>query len=143
MLTQYTDRVYIETTKDIMDLYDDRGVLRVITEDGQIANRVAIENLDTLNSMTFSRPSEDNLLYSKVNQKLYIHGLSPKNVGLVMFSVTYLPKINISDLDDADEVKLTDEIIGLIIDAVEDKGKRQLLGIPDVDNDAEDDNQLR
>jgi len=139
MLDEYADRVYIETEKHILDLPKDNGVLRVITEEGQKVDRVPIERLDTLNSMTFSRPNRDNLLYSKVDQKLYIHGLSPKNVGIVTFSVTYIPKISLTDLDNSDEVKLPDEVIGLISDEVEKKALRQMLGIADIENDAEDD----
>lgn len=139
MLDQYSDRVYLTLPKRVLDLPGDRGILRIITEEGQKVDRVAIERLDTLNSMTFSKPSRDNLLYSRIEQKIYLHGLSPKHVGIVSFSVTYIPKVAIVDLADTDEVKLPDEVIGLISDAVEDKARREMTGQADIENDAEDD----
>lgn len=141
MIDLYDDRVYIETTKNIMDLPGDNGVLRILTEEGQFINRVPIERLDELNKLTFGKPSRDNMLYSKINQKLYIHGLNPAHVDIVNFSVTYVPKFNLGDLDDDDEVNLPDEVMGLISDAVEDKARRQLSGVADWESDAEDDNK--
>lgn len=140
MLDAYDDRVYITTTKDIMDAPNDRGVLRIITDEGQKVDRVPIERLDNLNSMTFSKPTRENLLFSKVDQKLYIHGLNPAHVGIVTFSITYLPKISIIDMEDSDEIKLPDEVIGLISDGVEEKARREMSINPDIENDAEDDN---
>ena len=139
MLDQYDNRVFIETEKEIMDLPKDNGVLRILTEEGQFLNRVSIERLDELNKMTFAKPSRDNMLYSKIDQKLYIHGLNPSHVGIVNFSVTYIPKFNLSDLEDDDTVKLPDELIGVISDAVEDKARRQMFGPADWENDAEND----
>lgn len=143
MLDSYTDRVYIETEEPIIDLKNDGGLIRIITEEGSIVNKVSIERLDTINKMTFAKPSRENLLHTRINQKIYIHGLSPTQVGLLTFSVTYIPKINISDLDDSDEVRLPDEVIGLISDAVEEKAWKELGGTPDIENDAEDDNNSK
>lgn len=143
MLDQYNDRVYIQTSKQIIDLSDDSGILRVITEEGQKIDRVPIERLDTLNSMTFSKPSRDNMLYSRVYNRLYIHGLSPKHVGIITFSVTYIPKVELASLTNSDDVRLPDEVIGLISDEVEKIARRQMLGIADIENDAEDDNQVQ
>ncbi|HEY0751633.1 MAG TPA: hypothetical protein VGD26_10780 [Chitinophagaceae bacterium] len=139
MIDAYDDRVYITTTKNIIDLPNDNGVLRIITQEGQTVNRVPIERLDSLNKMTFSKPTRDNLLFSKIDQKLYIHGLNPAHVGLVTFSVTYIPKIAIVDLANTDEVKLPDEVVNLISDEVEKKALRQMSGVADIENDAEDD----
>lgn len=139
MIDLYDDRVFIQTEKDIMDLPKDNGILRILTEEGQFINKVPIERLDELNKMTFAKPTRDNMLYSKVDQKLYIHGLNPAHVDIVNFSVTYVPKFNLSDLANEDEVKLPDEVIGLISDAVEDKARRQVFGVADWENDAEDD----
>src|SRR5690606_40874327 len=46
MLGEYDDRVYIEPTKVIMDLPNDRGILRITTEEGQKLDRVPLERLE-------------------------------------------------------------------------------------------------
>jgi hypothetical protein len=60
-------------------------------------------------------------------------------VGITQFSVYYIPKTNIQDLEDDDEVGLPDDVIGLISDAVEEKARKQMLGVEDLENDAEQD----
>lgn len=139
MLDQYSDRVYIETEKPILSIKNDRGLMRVITEEGQVVNKISIEKLDTINKMTFSKPNRENLVHTRINDKIYIHGLSPKHVGIVTFSVTYIPQINISDLADDDEVTIPDDVLGLISDTVEEKARKQMFGFADNENDAEDD----
>ncbi len=140
MLDQYNDRVYITTEKDIMDISDDAGLIRIITEEGSFVNKVSIENLDTLNKLTFAKPSRDNMLHTRINQRIYIHGFSPKHVNILTFSVTYIPKINISDLSDTDTVKLPDELLDVISDAVEERARREVFGgVADIENEAEDD----
>ena len=139
MLDGFRDRVYITLLKQPLELHRDRGIIRVITEEGLVVNKASIEHLDTLNSLTFGRPNRDNLIYTRINDKLYIQGLSPKHVGITQFSVYYIPKTNIQDLEDDDEVGLPDDVIGLISDAVEEKARKQMLGVEDLENDAEQD----
>lgn len=139
MLDGYNDRVYITVDKTPISLDNDSGVLRVITEEGSVVNKMSIERLDTLNNLRFGKPSRDNLIYVRINNRLYIQGLSPKHVGITKFSVYYIPTPGITDLEDDDEVKLPDEVIGLISDGVEDKARRQMNGVADNENDAEDD----
>jgi hypothetical protein len=143
MLDQYTDRVYIEVEKPILGLKNDRGLIRIITEEGQIVNKIPIERLDSVNKMTFAKPNRENLLHTRINDKIYIHGLSPKHVNILTFSVTYIPTINIADLDDSDDITLPEQLIGLISDGVEEKARRQMFGIADLENDAEDDPKVR
>lgn len=143
MLNEYSDRVYIETTKPIMDVAGDRGILRIITEEGHVVRHVPLERLDTLNKMRMSRPTRDNMLWSRVNDKIYIHGLNPKHVNITSFSVAYIPKVDLSDLNPSDEVQLPDEVVSLISEAVYTKAAQQFGILPDIENDSEDDNTAR
>jgi hypothetical protein len=142
MLNQYHDRVFIQPELySVLDLANDGGLIRVITDQGQVVNKVPLTRLDSISKMTFGKPSRENLLHTRINDNIYIHGLSPKHVALTQFSIAYIPKIVLQDLEDDDEVPLTEEVIGLISDAVEDKALKQMYGEPDTENDAEDDNQ--
>jgi hypothetical protein len=140
MLTNNYDRVYITTLKKVMDLKDDAALVRIITDEGTLVDKVALEKLDILNRTTFGRPSRENLLYTRVGTKIYIHGLNSKNVGLIQFSVTYVPSFKFSELDDSDTVTLPDELLTSIADLVEEKASKELYGgVEDLENDAEQD----
>lgn len=140
MLSDCDDRVYITVLKPILDLFSDSGLIRIIDDEGFIVNRVSLDKLDTLNKMTFAKPTRENLLYTRIGQKIYIHGLNPKHVGLTQFSVFYVPKIDISSLTNSDTIKLPDKLIGIISEAVEAMAMKELYGSSiDLENDAEPD----
>lgn len=140
MLDDCNDRVYITTTKQIFEISNDLGLIRVIDAEGAVVNKVTLSNLDTVNKMRFSKPSRENMLYTRIGSKIYIHGLNPKHIGLTQFSVYYIPKIDISSLDPEDQVKLPDKLIGLISETVEEMAKKELYGSDiDLENDAEQD----
>jgi hypothetical protein len=142
MLEDCKDRVYITTSKKVMDLNGDRGVLRVITEEGVVVNKVSLEGLDTLNAMTFSRPNKNNLLYTRVgDNKIYIHGITGKSIDIVQFSVSYIPEINISSLAPTDRINIPDKLVGMIADMVGEMARAQMSGVADIESEGEDDNQ--
>ena len=142
MLDIGDDRVYITVTKPVMPLIHDAGVIRIITEEGTVVNNAPIEHLDTLNKLTFGKPSRENLLYSRINDRLYIHGFKPQHIAILKFSVTYIPTIDISSLADGDTVKITDSIVSILSEAVEKMALKELSVIPDEENDAQDDNMV-
>src|SRR5688572_18273425 len=67
MLEDCDDRVYLTLTKIPMSLVNDYGIVRVITEEGTIVNNTPIEELDTINKLTFGKPNRENLLYSRLD----------------------------------------------------------------------------
>ena len=142
MLDTGDDRAYITVLKTVMPLINDAGLMRVITEEGTFVNNTPIEYLDTLSKLTFGRPSRENLLYSRINDRLYIHGLKPQHVTIIKFSVTYIPVVDISSLADGDTVKVTDPILSILSEAVEQMARKQLSIMADEENDAQDDNQV-
>lgn len=143
MLEDCKDRIYITTTKKILDLNNDRGLLRVITEEGIVVNKTSLEGLDTLNAMPFSRANKNNLLYTRVgNNKIYIHGITGKSINIVQFSVSYIPEINITGLADTDIINIPDKLIGMIADVVGEMARNQMNVLPDNESDGEDDNQV-
>lgn len=140
MLPECKDRNFITITQKPLDLYEDRGVIRIVTDEGVVVNKVAVERLDTLNAMTFGRPNKLNLLYTRVDDKIYIHGITSKATSLVEFSVYYIPTFSLTDLADTDTVKLSDELVATISDVVAEMAIKELYGgVADVENDAEDD----
>ncbi len=141
MLAPASDRVYITITKPPMVLKNDAGIIRIITEEGTPVNNAALPYLDTINALTFGKPSRENLLYTRINQKIYIHGLNPKHVGIISFSVYYVPTIDLSALQDNEEVKLPDTLVAIISEQVERMALKEIYQVdPDLQNDGEDDN---
>jgi hypothetical protein len=141
MLELCKDRVYITTTNQPLTLINDYGIIRVITEEGTFINNVPLEELDTISKLTFGRPSRENLLYTRIDSKIYIHGLKPQHVSIIKFSVAYIPTIEISALADGDTVKLSDSLLATISEAVEKMALKEIYQIdPDVTNDAMDNN---
>ena len=141
MLSDNDDRCYITVSKPILNLVNDYGIVRIITEEGKHLDHVPIEYLDIINNLTFSRPNKNNLLYSRVGEKLYIHGLNPKHVAIVKFSVYYIAAIDIFSMADNDVLKISDALLAIIGESVETMAMKQIGSVdPDVQNDAEDDN---
>lgn len=141
MLEDCDDRTFITLTKTPMSLINDYGVVRVITEEGTMVNNVPVEELDTISKLTFGKPSRENLLYTRVDSRIYIHGLKRQHVGILKFSVTYIPTPEISTLADGDTVKLSDSLAALVSEAVEKMALKEIYQVdPDQENDAQDDN---
>jgi hypothetical protein len=141
MLEDCDDRVYITTTKTPLNLTNDLGIMRVITEEGTFVNNVPIEVLDTINKLTFGKPNRENLLYTRIDNKIYIHGLKSHHLAILKFSVYYIPTVEISALADNDTVKVSDNLLATISEAVERMALKEIYSIdPDQENDAQDDN---
>lgn len=143
MLEDCEDRVYFTLLKTPINLINDSGIVRVITEEGFPINNIPIEELDTISKLTFGKPSRENLLYTRIDNKIYVHGLKKKHVGILTFSVAYIPTVDLSALADNDTVKISDNLLAVISEAVEKMALKELYQIdPDIVNDGNDDNNV-
>jgi hypothetical protein len=129
------DRLYFSICKEPVDLTNDAGILRVITNTGQRIDRITLEDVDIVQDLTFGRASSESLRFYREQQAIIVLGIPPSMKDSVEIQIWYVPKLAVESLKDTDEVKLPDELLDAIMDAVEQKALRQLYGFEDIQND--------
>lgn len=133
------ERIYIRLKREPMDLFNDRSIILVKTNEGSYVYKANLNTIDMVRHLEFSKPSTSNIVYYRDGKtKLVIEGIPDSMKAVVEILVWYVPKGNISCLDDDDQVNIPSEILGLIQEAVEDTARRQMLGIQDVANNGLD-----
>jgi hypothetical protein len=130
------DRVYFELTDDVLVINNGGGIIRVITDEGDIVNRASVQTLNLFNAMRFAKPSEQNLLYTQEGSRLYVEGLKQSDIDFDSIEVWYVPKQDILNEDDNYEVLVSDLTLPMLIAEVVAIGMRELYGTQiDKEND--------
>lgn len=134
------ERIYIRLKKQPLDLFKDLGVVRVRSSDGSVINKAQISTIDVIDDLEFGKSSTSNLIYYRDGKtKLVIEGIPVGLKDIVEIIVWYIPKENILDLQDDDEVTIPNELIPMLMERAEDTAKRQMFGFADLTNDGVDD----
>ena len=131
-------RHYLDfSSYDVMPLDNDKGIVRVSTLSGKRVNAINDEeNFEMLNKMYFSRPSRENLLWYREGDSIYVKGYGNSITTAVKLNVYYVPVIEVSSLANTAEVNITEDLLPIILDIVEEKAFRQLgYGFEDLQND--------
>lgn len=130
-------RFWIDLTNNVLDLPDDRGIVRVEDYDGNLILKTSIEHLSMTRDLRFSKPSLNNVLYYRIGKKVFLEGFNTADTDFNDIIVHYVPKQDILALNDSDEVLVSDMILPVLIDLVVARGKAELLGsVPaDQEND--------
>lgn len=133
------DRIFIELDEEILTLNKDWGVIQVQTDQGDIIRKASVESLNMFRFLRFAKPSEQNLMYSHQGKKIFIEGLKAVDIPFDNINVWYVPKQDLSTLEDTAEVLVSDLVLPQLIDLVVERGKLQMYGTtPDTDNDGQD-----
>jgi hypothetical protein len=133
------DRLYIELTDEVIDLRNDEGLVRVITDEGDQVKKVSIGMLSTLKKLRFSKPSMENPLCYRQGTKIYIEGIKKPEIPFNFLTVFYVKKQDIQSLADTDEVIVSDLIRPILISQLAEKLKTQMYGTqPDQQSDGTD-----
>jgi hypothetical protein len=130
-------RHYLDfSSYNVMPLEKDRGIVRVATLSGKRVNSVEEEDHNMLEGLYFSKPARENLLWYREGDEIFIEGYGDQIVSAVKMNVYYVPVIDISSLADTAEVKMTDDVVAIVLDVVEDMALRQLgADFEDLQND--------
>jgi hypothetical protein len=130
-------RHYLDfSSYNVMPLEKDRGIVRVDTLTGKRANSIEEQDHEMLESLYFSKPSRENLVWYREGDDIFIVGYGDNIISAVKMNVYYVPVIDIKSLADTAEVKITDDVIAIILDVVEDMALRQLgADFEDLQND--------
>ncbi len=132
-------RMYFDLTGEVLDLYDDLGVVRVITDEQDFVHKISTKSIDMFLRLRFARPSAEVLTWHRVGNRFFIDGLQTADIEFNSFIVDYVEKQNILSLEDNDEVRVSDIILPELINRVVQRGKLQMYGsTPDVASDGVD-----
>lgn len=128
------ERLYITLPKQPMSLLNDRGVVKVTTNEGFIVLRSRLENIETIKNLRYAKPSPANMVWYRDNKTIVIEGLFWKNKDSATFETVYIPTYTSQHLTEADEFKISDEFLPILLTQVEDVAKRQIYGSQSDDN---------
>lgn len=133
------DRIFVELDDDILTLNDDAGIIEVETDQGDLVKKASVETLSMYRHLRFAKPSEENLVYTHEGKKIYIEGLKAVDIPFDKLNVWYVPKQNLLELEDTDEILVSDLVAPQVIDLAVQRGKFELYGTqPDTANDGVD-----
>lgn len=135
--TEGQTRLFINLSKEPLDLFDDSGVVRVLTNDGQRVDKTDLDNLDMITQMEFCKPSVENLVYYREGKRLFILGVPLAMKDSVYISAWYVPKEDLECLADTDELNISPDLLTAVLDVAEEIGRRQIFGPQDLANDGE------
>lgn len=133
------ERVYIELDEEVLTLNKDGGVIAVLDDQNNEFKKVDIQTLQQFKHTKFGAPSIDNILYYREGNKIYLNGFKAVDIPFEHVQVWFVPKQNLLDMADSDEVKCSDLVLPQVIAATVEAGKLELYGSQaDKINDGED-----
>lgn len=131
------DRIFVELDEEVLTLNKDGGIIEVETDQGDLVRRASVETMSSYKRMRFTKPSEENLVFSHEGKKIFIEGLKAVDIPFDKLNVWYVPKQDLLALEDTDEVLVSDLILPQVIDMAVARGKSELYGTQrDQANDA-------
>lgn len=128
-------RLFVNLDHEPLDLIDDSGIVRVITNEGRRVDKTDLENVDMIVEMEFCKPSVENLVFYRQGKKLIILGVPTEMQDLIYITVWYVPKEDLECLADTDEVNISADLLVSVLEVAEDIGRRQVFGPQDLEND--------
>ncbi len=136
------DSVYIDLDFDVLDLMDDGGLVRVVTDEQEQVKIISVDILDTIRSLRFAKPSMTNPACYRVGSRIFVEGVKHPEVPFNFLSVYYVKKQDVQALSDTDEVICSDLIAPVLIQTLSEMLKNQMYGsAPDPNNDGQAYNQ--
>lgn len=131
-------RIFVEIPEAIT-FNKDAGIIAVHTEELDEIKKADIQTMMLFRKMRFSKPSEQNLVYYRAGNKLFIEGFKAVDIPFTFILLDYVPKQDMVSLSDDDEILCSDLIYPSVVGSTVDELKRMLYGSqPDVANDGTD-----
>lgn len=134
------ERMYFALTGEVLDVENDAGIVQVLTSDYEQIYKASLELLPRLKAMRFTKPSTQLLIWSRQGDLIFVEGLENADIDFNDIIVSYVPKQDVVDMDDDDEIIISDLLLPVLIDRAVETGKLQMYGSqPDkTGNDAAD-----
>ena len=123
-----TRRHLFTIDSDILSLSEDRGIDRIVTNGGKILVQSTFDQIEYLQNLWFSKPSNENMMWYREGKKVFVYGLSDITLNKIKFNV-FGVKSNVgSSLSDSDAYPVSDDIVDIVIEKAEQIGLRELYG---------------
>lgn len=129
------DRKFFTLSKTPMSLRKDMGVVKVLTNEGIPVMKARLEQLEMLRDMKYSKPSPTNLTYYRDGNTIVVLGVGDKDLTSTEFIVYTIPTYSSQLLGLTDDLKISDDLLPVILDTVEEIARRELFGVSDPTND--------
>lgn len=138
------ERLYVTLDVDILDLNKDAGIVNVLTDEYEELKKTDVATLQQFKNLRFSKPSLANPLYYRIDDKIFVPGFKEVDAPFNKLFVDYVPKQNLLDLDDDEEVLVSALVLPELINRVVTRGKAMLYGTqPDQSNNGDDTKNLQ
>ena len=135
-VAQDNERLFVTIPNQPLPLYNDLGVLQVLTQEYLPVLRQRAENFTVYQDLRFARPSSFNLCFYRDNRKIIIKGLSQKNRDNDKFIIDYFPALASQTLTDTTDARISDALLPQLTELVETVMKRQMYeSVQDQEND--------
>ncbi len=133
------DRIYAELDEEVLVVNKDSGIVRVITDEGDLITKGFPQTMDMLRYMPFAKPSLENPIYYLQGTKVFVEGFKAVDLPFNKLHISYIPKQDVSTLDDDDTVLASDLVLPQLIGSLVSIAKQELYGsMPDQANDGVD-----
>jgi hypothetical protein len=101
-------------------------MVHVTNNVGKEVHRVTHDDLDTLEFLRLSRPSQSKMVYHREDKDLIISGLSSNFEGLPKLKVAYVRSIRDWELQDTDAYPIGENLVPELLERVEEVARREL-----------------
>lgn len=130
-------RYWFELSQPVIDVRDDNGIVQVLTNEMDEVYKSNLSLIPMFANMRYTKPSSQIISWSREGELIYIKGFKVSDIDLNEIIVSYVPKIDLEELADEDEVAITDVLLPILIDLAAEIGKKELYGSQgDTTNDA-------
>lgn len=127
---------YTLNAEDILDLYNDGGIIRIMTEDYEMVNKASTETIEMMEHLRFAGPTKNLPVYVRRGNTIYIEGMTASRYAEKKFYIDY---VAYQPVLDGGFMNIGDIILPSVIDRALQRGKLQMYGsTADMSNDGED-----
>jgi len=123
------ERTYFAITEEVLDTFDDNGIVQVLTDEGDEVYKASLQLMPTFRKMKYTKPSPELLLWSRQgDNNIFVEGLNPSDLDFNKIMVYYVPKQDVIAMADSDEIIVSDKTLSYLIERVVDVLKSQMYG---------------
>lgn len=122
------NRIEFELDEEVLTLNNDAGIVLVETSEGDAIHQMSVETRSIVRNLRFAKPSENNLVYYRQANSIFVEGLKPVDLPFDKINVFYVPKQNVAALTDSGAILISDLAYPAVKDAVVSRARLQMYG---------------
>lgn len=133
-------RFYIDLTRDVLRLPDDRGIVRMVDNRGLNIPIFNQNEMDDIRLISYSKPTKKRqAAYREGARRIFIEELDELSLSYFEYDVYYIPRSVGASISEDDNYPIADEDVPELIERVVTVGLQQMnLGVGDLENDGTD-----